>query len=71
MTQHENGGALAAGEAADDHAGSALLGALAQLPGVEARQLGCAEIDDGEMSNALAVTLPGGRALLVDVEDLR
>jgi hypothetical protein len=69
MTQHHIAGGLADG-AGDDHAGRALLEVLAQVPGVQAAQLGCAEFDGGQMSYALAVTLPNGRELLVDVEAL-
>lgn len=62
-----------AGQRADstgDHAGGALLSILAQVPDVSVRQVGCSEVEDGVMSYSISVTLPGGRELLVDVEDI-
>jgi hypothetical protein len=68
MAQRESAGELA--DTAADHAGGALLSILAQVPDVAVRQVGCAEVDDGVMSYSISVTLPGGRELLVDVEDI-
>jgi hypothetical protein len=55
---------------AGDHAGGVLLSILAQVPDVSVRQVGCSEVEDGVMSYSISVTLPGGRELLVDVEDI-
>jgi hypothetical protein len=55
---------------ADDHAGVALLGILAQVPDLTLRQVGCTEVDEGVMSYSISVKLPDGRELLVDVEDI-
>jgi hypothetical protein len=68
MAQRESAGQLA--DNADDHAGGALLGILAQVPDVAVRQVGCTEVDDGVMSYSISVKLPDGRELLVDVEDI-
>ena len=68
MAQRASAGRLAG--ITDDHAGSALLSILAQVPDVTVRPVGCTEVDDGVMSYSISVTLPGGRELLVDVEDL-
>ena len=68
MAQRESAGELA--DAAADHAGGVLLSILARFPDVAVRQVGCTEVDDGIMSYSLSVKLPGGRELLVDVEDI-
>jgi hypothetical protein len=69
MAQRDSAGRLAG--TADDHAGAALLGILAQVPDVTARPIGCSEVDDGIMSYSLCLRLPGGREVLVDVADIQ
>lgn len=68
MAQRESARQLA--DIADDHAGVALLGILAQVPDLTLRQVGCTEVDEGVMSYSISVKLPDGRELLVDVEDI-
>ena len=55
----------------EQHAGTELCRLLAQVPEVtEMETLGCEELPDGHMAYALGVKLPGGRELLVDVQEL-
>jgi hypothetical protein len=63
-------GARPRADSAGDHAGGILLSILAQVPDVSVRQVGCSEVEDGVMSYSISVNLPGGRELLVDVEDV-